>query len=286
MRESDPPQEEECTYHAFGDVTCKYGEDCRFLHLNLDRILIWTRKQKKVGDIKDLAKKLFGVTKIISKNYFYLITLDHDANDDDLYLLINSMKISNNVNVERSRAMIKPKEKSSYETHVEFCQFNYPQYVLGGEFLLNAGMIPYCIENDSLLLCQQFRKMTVGYDFPGGMIDHSDPTIFDAAWREFNEETYGAFEDCYDDIYAQLNRKSAIIERNVNVAAFVISVPFVEVETLVSGKTNLEILTYQWIKLDEIDDYLNNFHFGSRTVFQNNQQRIMKKIRKMKQEIK
>jgi len=191
------------------------------------------------------------------------------------------MTNSDNASVNRGRAMIKLKDKSSYETHVEFCQMNFPQYVLDGQFLLNAGMIPYCKENDCLLLCQQFRKFTVGYDFPGGNIDTGDTTIFDAAWREFNEETYGAFEEFYDDIYPQLNRKNSVIERSVNVATFVVSVPFVKVERLLSGKNNNEILNFFWIKLDEIDEYLNNFHFGSRTVFQNNRQRIMKKIKKM-----
>jgi len=55
--------QEECSYHAFGDVTCKYGDTCRDLHQNLDRILIWTRKHKKVDGIKDLTKKNYLVSK-------------------------------------------------------------------------------------------------------------------------------------------------------------------------------------------------------------------------------
>jgi 8-oxo-dGTP pyrophosphatase MutT (NUDIX family) len=58
-------------------------------------------------------------------------------------------------------------------------------------FLKNAVIVAINEDNDQVLVVQEASTRQFG--FPGGRVEPSDPTIFEAAQREFEEETGSPF---------------------------------------------------------------------------------------------
>jgi len=106
-------------------------------------------------------------------------------------------------------------------------------------------------------------------------VEESDTSIILAAWREFSEETYGSFKE-YDVVIKEQMREDRCVFASKNfVAAFVIDIPYFEERVLNKKISNWEIMSYHWVKPEDINGQLDGFHRSSRRIYEENEERIL-----------